>query len=145
MSTGLSGKMYVKEVDADIAPLEVELQQISAKYGFSPSILKVHKNKKYWRIEMEDVDELCLADTYGEDPECIPEYIWDSIRAMLTILFEEEGIEYVDITPYNFIEKNGRIYVIDFGDAKYTNKFEEPNWFLTEFLDGKNSWNPDYK
>ena len=94
---------------------------------------------------MEDVEELCLADTYGEDPEDTPEHVWDSIRAMLTILYEEEGIEYVDITPYNFIEKNGRVYVIDFGDAKYVDKIEETNWFLSEFLDGKNSWNPDYK
>lgn len=145
MSNGLSGRMYIKEVDSTIAPLEVELQEISAKYGFSPRILNVRKNKKSWRIEMEDIEEPCLADTYGEDPASIPEYVWDSIRAMLEILFEEEGIEYADITPYNFIEKNDRIYVIDFGDAKYVDETKETNWFLSEFLDGKNSWNPDYK
>lgn len=92
---------------------------------------------------MEDLQEECLANTYGEDPEDIPEWIWDEIRRMLTVLLQEEGIEYVDITPYNFIEKDGKVYVIDFGDAKYTSG--ETNWFLQEFIDGENSWNPDYK
>jgi serine/threonine-protein kinase RIO1 len=58
-------------------------------------------------------------------------------------LYEVEGIEYPDITPYNFIKVKNKIYIIDFGDAKYRDK--ETNWFLTEFMDGENSWNPDYK
>lgn len=92
---------------------------------------------------MEDLNAECLADVYGENPENIPTWIWNEIRSIITILFNEEGIEYVDITPYNFIEKDNRIYIIDFGDAKYTDG--QVNWFLSEFLDGENSWNPDYK
>ena len=92
---------------------------------------------------MEDLEEMCLADRYGDDPAKIPKWIWDEIRRMLLILLNAEGIEYIDITPYNFIQKDDKIYVIDFGDAKYTDG--EVDWFLQEFLDGENSWNPDYK
>lgn len=124
---------------------EEELQTISASYGFSPQIIrsKFDEERGTCYIEMEDLEEMCLADRYGDDPANIPEWIWDEIRRMLLILLNAEGIEYIDITPYNFIQKDDKIYVIDFGDAKYMDG--EIDWFLQEFLDGENSWNPDYK
>ena len=138
----LSGKMFVKQRGTE---LEVELQTIASKYYFAPRISNIEKNGQHVRIHMEDVEELCLADAYGDDPKDIPEWIWDDIREIITTLYEEEGIEYVDITPYNFIEKDGKIYIIDFGDARY-NTGPEIDWFLTEFIyEEKNCWNPDYK
>jgi len=134
--------MFVKVVSED-ADNEVELQKIASSYGFSPRVLSHNKLDDSSFIMMEDLEAECLADVYGENPDNIPLWIWDEIRSMVTALFDQEGIEYVDITPYNFIEKDNRIYMIDFGDAKYTNG--EVNWFLSEFLDGENSWNPDYK
>ena len=136
----LSGKMFIKEHGTEF---EAELQRVASKYGFCPRILGTEITEHGTRIIMEDVEELSLADVYGTNPKDIPEWIWTEIREMLDVLFYEEGIEYVDITPYNFIEKDDRIYMIDFGDAKYT--AGEPDWFLLEFLDGENSWNPDYK
>jgi len=127
---------------------EIEMQQISANYGFSPTIIdsEIKFNRKYvGNITMEDLDELCLADKYGEEPEKIPILIWDQIRTILRILYYEEGIEYIDITGYNFIEKNNKVYIIDFGDAIYSKKDKEMNWFLSYFLGGANSWNPDFK
>jgi tRNA A-37 threonylcarbamoyl transferase component Bud32 len=135
--------MFIKEVWAHTSDLEVELQTIAHRYDFAPQIFKTEVVGERVRIHMEDVEEEPLAHEYGDDPANIPDWIWKEIRRMVNILYEEEGIEYVDITPYNFINKNGRIYMIDFGDAKYTDG--EPNWFLLEFLDGENSWNPDYK
>lgn len=140
---GLSGRMFVKNVWAGDSELEIELQNIAAKYGFCPRILKTEKRRNRVRIYMEHIEEEPLANSYGDHPDDTPEWIWDEIRNMVRTLYEEEGIEYLDITPYNFIEKDDRIYMIDFGDAKYTNG--TPDWFLTEFLDGENSWNPDYK
>ena len=133
--------IFIKRVDFDTIGDEVELQTISAAYGFSPKIYVV----KNGEIHMENLEAPCLADVYGEDPKDIPAYIWDSIRYMLTILYEDEGIEYIDITPYNFIEKDDRVYVIDFGHAYYYKSKEMKNWFLKEFLDGANEWNPDFK
>ena len=134
--------VFIKQVDRDTIEDEVELQTVSAAYGFSPKIYTVMNGE----IHMEDLETPCLADVYGEDPDDIPVYIWDSIRHMLTTLYEDEGIEYIDITPYNFIEKDGRVYVIDFGHAYYYKSKEMKNWFVKEFLeDGVNGWNPDFK
>jgi len=138
---GLSGKMFYKEIKPDTE--EVELQEVAAKHGFSPRILNVEKQVDKWIVAMEDVEEECLASHYGDDPKNVPKWIWDEIRRMVEFLYDEEEIEYRDVTPYNFIAKDGRIYMIDFGDAKY--KCSEKDWFLNEFLDGENYWNPDYK
>lgn len=130
---------------------EIEMQEISSKYGFSPKIInsKITFNKedsKYiGNITMEHIKEMCIADKYGEDPQNIPKIIWDQIRTILKILYNEEGIEYIDITGYNFIEKNGKVYIIDFGDAIYSKKDKEINWFLSYFLNGHNGWNPDFR
>jgi tRNA A-37 threonylcarbamoyl transferase component Bud32 len=130
---------------------EIEMQEISANYGFSPKIIHSNityadiNNKYIGHITMEHLGEMCLADQYGENPSNIPKIIWDQIRTMLRILYNEEGIEYIDITGYNFIEKKGKVYIIDFGDAIYTRKDREMNWFLSYFLGGHNGWNPDFK
>lgn len=130
---------------------EIEMQEISAKYGFSPKIISSNithadiNNKYIGHITMEKIDEMCLADKYGEDPNNIPKLIWDQIRTIVRILYNEEGIEYIDITGYNFIEKKGKVYIIDFGDAIYTKKDREINWFLSYFLGGHNGWNPDFR
>jgi serine/threonine-protein kinase RIO1 len=94
---------------------------------------------------MENLNEMCIADMYGEDPKDIPKIVWDQIRVILKILYFDEGIEYIDITGYNFIEKKGKVYIIDFGDAIYTKKNKEMNWFLSYFLGGHNGWNPDFR
>jgi tRNA A-37 threonylcarbamoyl transferase component Bud32 len=125
--------------------LEVEIQRWVYKYGFTPEIYDVDFADDECIISMEDLEEQCLADKYGDLPEHIPSKYWEQIRTILAILFEREGIEYIDITPYNFIEKNDKIYIIDFGDAYYTHKSKEVNWFLKEVLDGHNGWNPDFK
>jgi RIO-like serine/threonine protein kinase len=72
------------------------------------------------------------------------------VEHILETLFECEGIEYVDITSYNFMEDvDGKIWIIDFGDAYYT--LEEKgapaaNWFLRSVLAGESgkAWNPDF-
>jgi RIO-like serine/threonine protein kinase len=131
------------------AMLEIELQTIAAKYEFAPKLYEVLSVESKLVLCMERITAPCLADVYGEDPRRIPRYIWQQIRDILQNLYYEEGIEYIDITPYNFIElPDGKVYIIDFGDAYYTsqNGSKEPNnWFLREFLDGEYTWNPDFR
>jgi len=110
--------------------------------GFAPRILGVEKKTQHWTIGMEDLEEMTLADLYGTDPDEIPNWIWDEIRKMVRTLLNT-GIEYRDITGYNFIKKGDKIYMLDFGDARM--KTDKLDWFVKEFLDGENSWNPDYK
>jgi tRNA A-37 threonylcarbamoyl transferase component Bud32 len=133
------------EVSKEKIALEVELQNVVYKYKFTPKIYNVKYNKNEAVITMENLNEMCLADKYGEEPFDIPNHYWKQIRTILETLLYEEGIEYIDITPYNFIEKEDKIYIIDFGHAYYTNTGKKINWFLQELLDGSNSWNPDFK
>ena len=130
---------------------EIEIQQIASNYGFTPKIINsdiiYNENDGVYvgNIRMEHLNTMCIADKYGDDPVNIPKIIWDQIRAILKILYHEEAIEYIDITGYNFIEKNNKVYIIDFGHATYVKKDKEINWFLKYFLDGYNGWNPDFK
>jgi tRNA A-37 threonylcarbamoyl transferase component Bud32 len=146
--------LYFKSIVADEErkiSREIEIQEIVSKYNFSPKIIKsqITYNKEEGKysgnITMEHLQEMCIANMYGEDPEDIPKNIWDQIRVILKILYFDEGIEYIDITGYNFIEKKGKVYIIDFGDAIYSKKDKEMNWFLSYFLGGHNGWNPDFK
>jgi predicted Ser/Thr protein kinase len=125
--------------------LEIELQTIASKYGFAPRILTINGNE----VTMEKINGPCLADLYTDDPTMIPDWIWKEIRRILRVLLEREGIEYIDITSYNFIQDNdtNKIWIIDFGHAHYTNvkKGNPINWFLQDILDGVRDWNPDFK
>ena len=70
------------------------------------------------------------------------------MREIIRTLWEVEGIEYIDITPYNFIEKDEKLYLIDFGHAKWKSTTGEMNWFLQDFLDPDQclcAYNPDFK
>lgn len=125
----------------NVSPLEAELQSIASNnYGFTPRIHSIEEDV----VIMDKINGLCLAEKYTDDPKKIPMHIWQEIHRILLILFEREGIEYVDITSYNFMEDSeGKIWIIDFGHAYYTGK-KEVNWFLKEFLDGDFGWNPDF-
>ena len=135
--------MFTKIVKS---PLEVQLQDIAATYGFAPKIQRVDGNV----VQMDSVKGACLANLYSDDPDMLPDPIWYEIERILAVLYEREGIEYVDITSYNFMEDgDGKIWIIDFGDAYYTPRAKgEPalNWFLRSVLDGESgkAWNPDF-
>lgn len=137
--------MFVKHLDSSVAEDEVALQMIASIHGVAPTIRTIQKDADKWTIEMDDLDcSNTLSNLYGDDESDIPEWIWDDIRSILQTLLEE-GIEYRDITSYNFIQKDDKIYVIDFGDARYVSRNREMNWFVREFMEGHNGWNPDFR
>jgi tRNA A-37 threonylcarbamoyl transferase component Bud32 len=119
---------------------EVELQERASKIGVSPKILDTNF-KTY--IRMENLDEMCIADMYGEDFDKMPKDIIDEIYNILMRLYLECDIEYIDVTPYNFIKKDDKLWIIDFGDAR----FVETNWFIKEVMINKKlvRWNPDFR
>ena len=131
----------------NVKPLEIELQRLVAeKYQFSPQILSVEGET----VIMEKINGSSLFELYGDNPQHVPGWIWDEIHRILAILYEREGIEYIDITSFNFMVNldSKRVYVIDFGHAFYTiaGKDERPsNWFLKEALNGAKEFNPDFK
>jgi len=158
---------FIKKAKSSLEP---KLQSLCAEnYGFSPKILSVDKTDlPTVTMEMEKVHGHSLYELYGDDPSKVPAWIWERIRHMLVVLYEREGIQYIDITPFNFMlekevavaeaeegseekkedkavdrESSDRLWIIDFGDAFYTE--DEPlNWFLERVLDGEESWNPDF-
>ena len=138
---------YNKTIKKSIQ-LEYELQNyISSTYNFTPKINKLSYLETESEITMEKINGKTLFEKYSDDPSDIPKWVWDEIRHILTILYEDEGIEYIDITPYNFmIDNNNKIWIIDFGHAFYTDSNKRINWFLSEFIyDQVNEFNPDFK
>ena len=133
--------MFTKVV---ASPLEIELQDIAATYGFAPRIHHADGNV----VQMDRIKGLCLADVYTDDPKHVPDWIWKEIHRILAVLFECEGIEYIDITSYNFILEidSNKLWIIDFGHAYYTKSTDgkAENWFLRDVLEGEKSWNVDF-
>ena len=133
-----------KHITKDKVDLEIKLQNyVSSKYSFCPKIIDVVYSNDHCTIHMENLEEMCIADKYGDDITHVPIEIISQIRNIIKILFDD-GIEYIDITPYNFIEKANVVYIIDFGHAYEKKKNHHTNWFLEEFLQGVNKWNPDF-
>jgi RIO-like serine/threonine protein kinase len=94
---------------------------------------------------MDNLNEFCIADKYGEQIRMIPLWIRQEIVEILWVLYSQLGIQYVDVTPYNFIEKDGRVWIIDFGHAIDKSDILDPylesifnTWKLTR-------WNPRFK
>lgn len=123
--------------------LEVELQQLASKYSFCPKISSVKFTDTGCEVEMNHIKSMCLADFYGDQPSDLPAHIWPKIHHIVKTLYEELGIEYIDITPYNFIEHEENIYIIDFGDAYYKGT-RSRNMFHKMFLEKPCTWNPDF-
>jgi tRNA A-37 threonylcarbamoyl transferase component Bud32 len=119
---------------------EVELQTKAARKHLAPKIL-LTDYKTF--IKMEKIPEMCIADKYGEGIRTMPKEIMKQIYNILHRLYYECDIEYIDVTPYNFIEYEGKVWVIDFGDAKPVKK----HWYLQEVFENELilSWNPDFK
>ena len=136
--------MFIKNVsnrtEAQIRN-EVELQKRAARKGFAPKVI-ITDYKTY--IKMDKIDSLCIADQYGAKFTDTAKHLRDQIYEIVRRLYYECDMEYIDVTPYNFIEDTtGRVWVIDFGDALPVKR----NWFLEELLENGilTKWNPDFK
>lgn len=120
---------------------EARLQRRAAAIGVSPRVVRCTQTT----IVMEDLDAPCLADAYGDSIDDIPDWVKDDILDILYTLRTIVGIDYIDVSPYNFIEKDGVVWVIDFGHARESGDEIDPyldevfaEWTLTK-------WNPDFQ
>lgn len=108
----------------------------------TPKIISYdNKNKT---MTMEKINEDNISNIYGELSENIPTYIFDEIRNIINILYQN-NISYPDITGYNFIEYDNKIWIIDFEHSYFTNSSKFTDDFITEFINGLNNWNPEFK
>jgi hypothetical protein len=79
--------------------------------------------------------------------DSIPSFILEDIYKIVSDLYYVYNIEYIDVTPYNFVEVEGHVWIIDFGHAMKRQAGRKTNWYLRDIFDeGKISyWNSDFK
>ena len=107
----------------------------------TPKIISYDKKTK--TMVMEKKDSLNLSDMHGENASDLDEYYFDEIRTIIKTL-AEHNIEYPDITGYNFIEYEGKIWIIDFEHSSiFKKKMKDP--FVDKFINGLNKWNPIFR
>ena len=66
------------------------------------------------------------------------------IRNIIKILYDN-NIEYPDITGYNFIEIDNKLWIIDFEHASLIQNNKLKDSFVIKFINGLNKWNPRFK
>ena len=123
---------------------EVTLQRAAAEYGLAPDVLETD-NTTF--VTMENMGPMNLAEMYGDTMEDIPESIKRDIWNILWALYSCCDIEYTDVTPYNFVEKDGRVWILDFGHARKINGGEIDDWLLSVLNDESTTlseWNADF-
>lgn len=126
---------------------ETDIHRTAAGLGVAPPLHAVFPDKqsgggppRYIAV-MQRIRGVSVADFYGDNP--VPQHVWNQIHSILQTLWNN-GIEYVDITPYNFLlePETGKVWVVDFGHARRVRM----NWFLQEVLNGRQrqTWTPDF-
>ena len=97
---------FIKRFDSNTPYQEIRrearLQRISSDLGLSPRVVRCCATS----IVMENMNSPSLAQVYGDDPADIPEWIREEILDILYALYTIADIEYIDVTPYNFIERD---------------------------------------
>lgn len=121
---------------------EYYIQRIVYDQGVvnTPFIYEYNHDTK--QMTMQKIPQMCIADMYGDKDTDIPLYLWKTIRDIF-IKIRAIGINYPDITPYNFIECGKQVWIIDFGHASIRTKDTEE--FMLKFIGGYNGWNPEYR
>ena len=108
-----------------------------------PKIINYNSETKV--LVMTKINNMSVADYYGEESKNIPLNIFNQIRNIIKTLYKQ-GIVYPDITGYNFIEADNKIWIIDFEHAYHINDYiKDSNDFVVSFINGENSWNPSFK
>ena len=119
------------------------------KYVSNLDIVNIPKlysyDKKNQIMVTQRIPNETIAYNYGENPDDCPEELFVKIRETIQKLYNND-IEYPDITGYNFIEYQNKIWIIDFEHAKFIgpNSEKERDPFVEKFIYGFNGWNPTY-
>ena len=92
-------------------------------------------------MTMENIPNMCVSDFYGEAASNIDEDLFARIRDVIKYLHKNHII-YPDITGYNFIEFDDKLWIIDFEHSDF--KTHVKNTFVERFVsdDTYNKWNP---
>jgi tRNA A-37 threonylcarbamoyl transferase component Bud32 len=130
---------YIKK---DVSLKEYEMHKHVYSLGIvdTPKILAYDRDTKV--MIMENVNYMSVSDYYGEKDTDISEELFQKIRKIIKTLYEN-NIVYPDITGYNFIEYNKRVWIIDFEHSNFKPLLTDD--FVVKFINGANKWNPRFK
>ena len=102
-----------------------------------PKLISYDKTSKI--LIMQLLPNMNVSDFYGENITFVNNNTIDKIRETIKILYEHH-IVYPDITGYNFIEYDEKVWIIDFEHAHFMTNTK--NMFVERFIGGLNRWNP---
>lgn len=95
-------------------------------------------------LTTEYIDALNIADEYTDDPNCVPDNIFEMIVDVINTLYQH-NIIYKDITGYNFIYHDEKIWLVDF---EYVDFETNTNDFVKSFIkwtpNHPKQWNPEF-
>lgn len=107
-----------------------------------PKIIEYNSIKK--TLIMEKIDADNISNIYGESLNKVPTEIVNKVRKIIEFL-NNNGVIYPDITGYNFIFYENKIWMIDF-EHSYFDGFENRNYeFIELFIKGHSTWNPEFQ
>ena len=116
-------------------------EYIMHKYVYDLHVVNIPKiisyNEKEQIMIMEKINNMNISDFYGEKSHNVPKHIFNEIRNIIKILYDN-NIQYPDITGYNFIDCDNKIWIIDFEHATFISPF------VVDFINGTNTWNPEF-
>ena len=140
MSDNTNEKYYIKK---DVTQHEVDIHQYV--YNLNLSNIHVPKiisyNKKNREMVLMKIDNMNIADWYGAEEKNITAELFDNIRQIIRTLYNN-NIIYPDITGYNFIEYDNKLWILDFEHAYF--RIHKHTQFVEKFMKGLNKWNPDF-
>jgi len=130
---------YIKK---DVSMKEYEMHKHVHSLGIvnTPKILAYDRDTKV--MIMEKVNYMNVSDYYGEKETDISPELFKKIRQIIQTLYDN-NIVYPDITGYNFIELDKRIWIIDFEHSNFKPLLQDN--FVVKFNNGLNKWNPRFK
>jgi tRNA A-37 threonylcarbamoyl transferase component Bud32 len=130
---------YIKK---DVSLKEYEMHKHVHSLGIvnTPKILAYDRDTKV--MIMEKVNYMNISDYYGEKETDISPELFKKIRQIIQTLYDN-NIVYPDITGYNFIEFDKRIWIIDFEHSNFKPLLKDE--FVVKFINGLNKWNPRFK
>ena len=124
----------------NVEPSEYRVHQMVYNAGIVnvPKIYSYDENEKI--LVMQKICNMSVADFYGEDIINVPHKILNDIQRQIKKLYEF-GVCYPDITGYNFVEKDGKVFIVNFRNAC----FNKEDAFVEKFIHTQMcNWNPEY-
>jgi tRNA A-37 threonylcarbamoyl transferase component Bud32 len=127
---------------SDVSASEAAMQLLLSTGILKGRVPTVNSYDAIGRIlVMQKIEEMSVSDMYGEHLSDVPTEVVGQIRDIIKVLYDN-SIEYPDITGYNFIEKDGKVYIIDMEHSKFNNNHTSYDPYILRFIRNQvTEWN----